>query len=146
MKSILSILVLGLSASGALAANFAGSCETNSIKVSGRTLTANCRNIFGQYKCSKLDLNRCLKNSYGTLQPDPSGNGAHLGDQCIQCTNGKPDNGLIVDAGPSLMYCKCNPGTGAAQANWPTAIFDLNTIVDNRNGALECYGIKSTGC
>lgn len=52
-------------------------------------------------------------------------NSPHL-DQCIECTNGKPDNGLIVDAGPTLMYCKCNPGTGAAQADWPTAIFDLS--------------------
>jgi hypothetical protein len=49
----------------------------------------------------------------------------HL-DQCVECTNGKPDNGLIVDAGPTLMYCKCNPGTGAGQADWPTAIFDLS--------------------
>jgi hypothetical protein len=24
------------------------------------------------------------------------------------------------------MYCNCNPGTGAAQSNWPTAIFDLS--------------------
>ncbi|KAK4153046.1 hypothetical protein C8A00DRAFT_15692 [Chaetomidium leptoderma] len=125
MKSILSVLVLGLGATGALAANFVGSCDGNSIKVSGRTLTANCRNIFGQLKCSRLDLNRCLKNSYGSLQADPNGSGAHIGDQCIQCNNGKPDNGLIVDGGPSLMYCKCNPGTGASQANWPTAIFDL---------------------
>jgi hypothetical protein len=49
----------------------------------------------------------------------------HL-SQCVGCTNGKPENGLIVDAGPSLMYCNCNPGTGAAQSNWPTAIFDLS--------------------
>jgi glutamyl-tRNA reductase len=75
MKSILSILVLGLGATGALAANFLGSCDANSVKVSGRTLTANCKNIFGQLKCSKLDLNRCLKNNYGRLQEDPSGAG-----------------------------------------------------------------------
>jgi hypothetical protein len=50
----------------------------------------------------------------------------HIGDQCINCTNGKPENGLIVDAPPSLLYCQCNPGTGAARADWPTAIFDLS--------------------
>jgi glutamyl-tRNA reductase len=75
MKSILSVLVLGLGATGAFAANFLGSCDANSVKVSGRTLTANCKNIFGQLKCSKLDLNRCLKNNYGRLQEDPSGAG-----------------------------------------------------------------------
>jgi hypothetical protein len=50
----------------------------------------------------------------------------HL-DQCINCTNTKPTTGLVtgIDAGPSLMYCQCNPGNGAAQANWPTAVFDL---------------------
>ena len=75
MKSVLSVLVLGLGATGALGANFVGSCDANSAKVSGKTLTANCKNIFGQLKCSKLDLNRCLKNSYGTLQADASGAG-----------------------------------------------------------------------
>lgn len=75
MKSVVSLVVLGLGATGALAANFSGSCETGSIKVSGRTLTANCKNIFGQLKCSKLDLNRCLKNNYGRLAADPTGAG-----------------------------------------------------------------------
>jgi hypothetical protein len=75
MKSVFSLAVLALGATGVLAANFSGSCETSSIKVSGRTLTANCKNIFGQLKCSKLDLNRCLKNNYGRLAADPTGAG-----------------------------------------------------------------------
>jgi hypothetical protein len=75
MKSILSVLVLGLGATGALGANFVDSCDAKSVKVNGRTLTANCKNIFGQLKCSKLDLNRCLKNVYGRLQADPTGAG-----------------------------------------------------------------------
>ncbi|KAL2131847.1 hypothetical protein VTI74DRAFT_4561 [Chaetomium olivicolor] len=146
MKSLSSILVLGLAASGALAINFAASCDTNSIKVSGRTLTARGKNIWGQYTCSKLDLNRCIKNRYGTLQSDPAGAGPHIGDECINCTNGKPENGLAIDGGPSLMYCQCNPGTGAARENWPTAIFDLNTVVDNNNGNLEYYSNKAAAC
>jgi hypothetical protein len=75
MKRISSVLTLGLATTGALAANFVASCDKDSIKVSGGTLTANCKNIFGQSRCSKLDLNRCLKNSYGTLQADPTGAG-----------------------------------------------------------------------
>ncbi|KAK4246114.1 Cyanovirin-N [Corynascus novoguineensis] len=146
MKSILSLLVLGLGATGALADNFTGSCDANSIKVSGKTLTAKCKNIFGQSKCSKLNLNKCIKNVYGRLQEDPTGAGPHYGDHCIECTNKVPDGGLIIGVEPSLIYCKCDPGTGAAKANWPTAIFDLNTIVDNKNGALECFKTKSTSC
>ncbi|AEO63132.1 uncharacterized protein THITE_2043158 [Thermothielavioides terrestris NRRL 8126] len=129
MKSISCLLVLGLGATGALAAtaaNFLGSCDANSIKVSGRTLTANCKDIFGQSKCSKLDLNRCIKNNYGSLEADPTGAGPHLGDQCVQCSNSPQTTGFIVNGGPTLMHCQCNPGTGAAQANWPTAMFDLS--------------------
>ncbi|KAK4100204.1 hypothetical protein N658DRAFT_508142 [Parathielavia hyrcaniae] len=159
MKSVLSVLVLGLGVTGALGANFISSCDEKSVNINGRTLTANCKNIFGQLKCSKLDLNRCLMNNYGRLQEDPTGAGReeqlwlttltdkpHIGNQCIKCTNGKADNGLIVDAPPSLKYCQCNPGTGAVQAIWPTAIFDLNTLVDNNNGVLECYKTKATPC
>ncbi|KAH6626715.1 hypothetical protein B0J18DRAFT_455891 [Chaetomium sp. MPI-SDFR-AT-0129] len=145
MKLTVSALALSLGASGVLASNFVASCKESTIKVSGRTLTASCKNIFGNYNCSHLNLNTCLKNRYGSLQADPDGTGPHL-DQCINCTNEEPDTGVIVDGGPSLLYCQCDPGTGAAQANWPTAIFDLNTIVDNQNGILHCYDVKGTVC
>ncbi|EGS17541.1 uncharacterized protein CTHT_0068720 [Thermochaetoides thermophila DSM 1495] len=111
-------------------------------------LTANCRTTTGQYKCSKLDLNNCIKNSYGRLQEDPTGSGPHFGDpnQCLECSNNSPSNGLTIGITPALLWCKCNPGTGAAQASWPTAIFDLNTVVTNRNGVLECFKSKGTSC
>ncbi|KAK3308347.1 uncharacterized protein B0T15DRAFT_524213 [Chaetomium strumarium] len=129
MKCIPPALIITLwltaTAAGARAANFVASCDKDSIKVSGTTLTANCKTIFGQSRCSRLDLNRCLRNSYGTLQADPTGAGPHLRDQCIQCSNGK-DGGFNVDGGPALIHCQCNPGTGAAQVNWPTAFFDTS--------------------
>lgn len=75
MKSNPSVLVLGLGASAALAANFSNSCDAASIKVSGNILTATCSTIFGQPKCSKLDLDKCIKNEGGTLRADPSGTG-----------------------------------------------------------------------
>ncbi|KAK3906397.1 hypothetical protein C8A05DRAFT_29757 [Staphylotrichum tortipilum] len=139
-------VALALGAAAAPAVDFAGSCEPNSIKISSTTVQANCKNIFGQYACSKLDLNRCIKNNYGRLAADPTGAGPHFGDQCVKCTNTKPDSGLVVDGGPSLMYCACNPGTGVAQGSWPTAIIDLNTVIDNNNGLMECYGVKGTAC
>jgi hypothetical protein len=121
-----SLLLLTLGATGGLAANFASSCD--SIKVDGRILQANCRNIFGQPTCSKLDLNNCLKNVGGKLEADPTGAGPHL-DQCIKCTNTKPDGALTIgDPVPHLIYCQCNPGGGVAQANWPTAVFDLSRL------------------
>lgn len=73
--SIQSTLFFALAVSAAPLDNFIGSCDAGSVKVSGRTLTANCKNIVGQSVCSKLDLNRCIKNSYGQLQPDPTGAG-----------------------------------------------------------------------
>lgn len=79
MRLVSSVLVLGFGATGSLAAaaiNFVGSCDPNSVKVTGSgILTANCKNILGQYVCSKLDLSRCIKNSYGSLQSDPTGAG-----------------------------------------------------------------------
>lgn len=75
MKSRSALAAVALTTTGAMAANFVGSCDANSVKLSGRTLTANCRNIVGQMRCSRLDLNRCLKNSYGSLQADPTGAG-----------------------------------------------------------------------
>lgn len=73
--SIKSTIFFALTATAAQADNFVASCDANSVKVSGRTLTANCRNISGGLQCSKLDLNRCIKNSYGSLQADPTGSG-----------------------------------------------------------------------
>ncbi|KAK3936618.1 hypothetical protein QBC46DRAFT_321115 [Diplogelasinospora grovesii] len=148
MRATLTTLALGLAAAAATAAadNFIGSCDADSVKIiSGKVLTANCRQISGPLRCSRLDLNRCLKNTYGSLQADPTGSGPHFGDQCVDCSNSKTNDGILINA-PTLLHCACDPGTGAAQASWPTAIFGINTIVDNNNGVLECYGIKGTSC
>jgi hypothetical protein len=86
-------------------------------------------------------------------------------DECFGCSNEKTTSGLLID-GPTLLHCQCDPKTGAAKANWPTAVFDISriypsqspfnykpiltlysdTIVDNANGKLECYGIKAGAC
>jgi len=74
---ITGLLVLAAAAPfpAAPAENFVNSCDANTVKVTGRTLQASCKNIVGALKCSKLDLNRCLKNVYGSLQADPTGAG-----------------------------------------------------------------------
>lgn len=139
------LLSSALAASLVLADNFVASCDADSVKISGRYLTANCKDVFNNLQCSKLDLNQCLKNSYGSLQADPTGDGPHFGDQCITCSNDATTSGLLI-SGPTLLHCQCDPHTGAAQVNWPTAIFDINTIVDNINGRLECFGNKAASC
>jgi len=56
----------------------------------------------------------------------------HLADQCINCSNGVTTSGLIIgddDSPPTLLHCQCNPGTGAAQDSWPTAIFDISELI-----------------
>lgn len=64
-------------AAGVLAADgeFITTCDANTLKVTGSTLTAQCRDILGTVSCSRLDLSKCLKNSYGNLSTDPVGAG-----------------------------------------------------------------------
>ena len=72
------IVVIVPAAALAAADNFIRSCTADSVKiVGGRTLQASCRTRAGtgSYKCTRLDLNGCLKNAYGRLQEDPSGAG-----------------------------------------------------------------------
>ncbi|KAK4223521.1 Cyanovirin-N [Podospora fimiseda] len=128
--------------------DFLSSCDASSVRLlsSGRILTATCRNILGQPKCSRLDLSRCIKNSYGRLEADASASGPFFLDQCIECGNGPTTDGLLVGGGTTLLHCRCNPGTGAGQAGWPTAFIDLNTLVDNNNGVLECFKVKGSAC
>ncbi|KAK3328049.1 hypothetical protein B0T19DRAFT_181582 [Cercophora scortea] len=145
MRSIFTAVILGLAAV-AQAENFFKTCDASSVKVTGKILQANCKNIAGALKCSKLNLNECLKNSYGSLKEDPTGAGPHYGDQCINCSNAATSDGLILGASPTLLHCQCNPGTGAAQASWPTAVFDIDTIVDNINGVLWCFDTKAASC
>lgn len=75
MKITIASAFLVAVAAPAMAANFFQSCQADSVSVSGRTLTAKCRTISGSYTCSKLDLNKCLKNNYGSLQADPTDSG-----------------------------------------------------------------------
>ncbi|KAK0727527.1 hypothetical protein B0T26DRAFT_747839 [Lasiosphaeria miniovina] len=147
MRFPLRLVAAGLAAAGSgMTENFIGSCDASTVQVSGRILTASCRNIFGALRCSRLDLGQCLKNTYGSLQADPAGTGPHFGDQCVECSNSKTLGGILLGDNPSLVHCQCDPGTGASQASWPTAIFDLNTVVDNNNGVLECYRTKGSPC
>lgn len=61
--------------SRAPASQFMGSCNPSTIKLNGVKLTATCYNIVGEGTCSTLDLSKCLKNVYGSIQDDPDGRG-----------------------------------------------------------------------
>lgn len=55
---------------------FTSTCLVSTVKVDGRWLTAQCHNILGtETRCSKLDLNSCLKNNSGRLEDDVFGTG-----------------------------------------------------------------------
>lgn len=70
------LLTAAVYVAGAIAeGEFLNTCDIKSVKVSGKTLTAKCKNILGQEKCNKLELNKCLKNLYGTIAVDPVGAG-----------------------------------------------------------------------
>src|SRR5437868_1647168 len=69
--SILAFTLAGTASVLAQQGGFLDSCDSSTIKVEGRYLTATCNSITGGNKrCSKLDLNRCLKNQFGQLVPD----------------------------------------------------------------------------
>lgn len=129
--------------------NFLASCNPASVKISGSgsgiIVQATCRSITGEVFCSRLNIGQCLKNIYGSIQDDPNREGPSITEQCINCSNDKPTSGILI-SGPSLLHCQCNPGTGVAMQNWPTAIFDINTMTDNNNGMLACHGRQSTRC
>jgi len=128
-----------------IAIDFGDYCESNTITVSGTILSASCRDITGSYVCTTLDLNTCIKNVGGSLQADPSSSGPHFGSSCINCSNAATTSGILEDE-PTLLHCQCNPGTGVSQSSWPTAIIDLNTVVDNDNGALSCNNLVGNTC
>lgn len=146
MRSILTTFsLLVILVHGAKSDNFLASCNPDSVKISGTIMTASCGTLSGDVVCSKLNIGQCLKNVYGSIQNDPKREGPSISDQCFNCSNDKQTGGILV-SGPSLLHCQCNPGTGAARPNWPTAIFDINTMIDNNNGMLACHGRQSTLC
>ncbi|KAK0720267.1 hypothetical protein B0H67DRAFT_599805 [Lasiosphaeris hirsuta] len=143
--TLTTLFALALSATGALAeGDFIGTCDVTSIKISGKYLSSKCKNILGAEECTKLDLNNCLKNSYGQLEADPTAAGPHFTakNQCVSCTNEQPKTGFVIGGGggATLLHCLCNPGTGAAQASWPTAYFDLS------QSPFLPSGTKGTAC
>ncbi|KAK7994698.1 hypothetical protein PG990_013471 [Apiospora arundinis] len=115
----------------ASAENFGASCEMDTVKVSGRTMTGACHPVSGELVCSSLDLNECVTNSNGQLESP--GNGYFY--SCRNCSNGKTTSGLLIDD-PAFLHCDCS--AGANDWNWPTAVIDMNTFVSNSNGRLQC--------
>jgi len=64
-----SIAVVSLMLSSQTAAeNFGASCQMDTVKVSGRTMTGACYAVSGELVCSRLDLNTCMTNANGQLQ------------------------------------------------------------------------------
>ncbi|KAK6835976.1 hypothetical protein PG987_006471 [Apiospora arundinis] len=112
-NSVIAVVGLMLYAQ-ASAENFGASCEMDTVKVSGRTMTGACHPVSGE------------------LLESP-GNGYFY--SCRNCSNGKTTSGLLIDD-PAFLHCDCS--AGANDWNWPTAVIDMNTFVSNSNGRLQC--------
>ena len=69
------VLLAACAAPIVLADGFLSSCDSNTIEIDGTILTAYCTNIVKDMTCSRLDLGRCLRNDYGSIQDDPVGEG-----------------------------------------------------------------------
>jgi len=74
-KSILCFVLANWLVSLASGDQFGTSCDPNTIQLDGLILTADCLNVVKDMTCSRLDLGKCLKNRYGSIQDDPTGEG-----------------------------------------------------------------------
>ncbi|WYZ42006.1 hypothetical protein EsH8_V_000901 [Colletotrichum jinshuiense] len=109
---------------------FAATCNSFSLNSRYPTLLyATCRTISGAWKTSHVDLMLCLANSCGRLVPSLRG---RYGDSCD-----KP----YCSLSGTWFQCNCRDCGGVNQF---TGI-NLNDVVGNDNGDLECYGLKQLG-
>ncbi|KAK8124025.1 hypothetical protein PG999_003943 [Apiospora kogelbergensis] len=118
--SSISVFVVSLMLSPQAAAeNFGASCEMDTVKVSGRTMTGACHDVSGALVCSKLDMNTCLTNAHGQLESPGEG----YFYSCRDCSNGKTTSGLFLDD-PAFLHCDCSAGNNSW--DWPTAVIDMS--------------------
>ncbi|KAI0124294.1 Cyanovirin-N [Xylariales sp. AK1849] len=86
-------------------------------------LVAQCPGSDGANHTSALDLNDCLANSEGSLRAQMVG---FAFNTCNTCTS---------SATSADIACQCRLTSGKYQ----TATLDLNTVVSNNDGIVECF-------
>ncbi|KAJ5219741.1 hypothetical protein N7468_008945 [Penicillium chermesinum] len=116
---LLSLFAIAVSAGPS---KFAQSCRD--IEGFGSTLRAECQEYEnGETRPSTIDLNRCIKNSKGSLKCGKNGN---YEGSCINCSL----------RGHTDFQCMCrNVDEGH---NYVPTHIDLNKCISNNHGELSC--------
>ena len=105
----------------ALAGNYSASSRGTRLEDDGRTLVADCRDVNGHHRESRLDLNLCLTNTDGSLRWARNGN-----------FRPSSRNVRLVDGG-KVLEAELGDGHGG----WLRNHLRLDERIENANGQLS---------
>jgi hypothetical protein len=110
----------GESPSHALAGNYSASSRGARLEDDGRTLVAECRDVNGHHRESRIDLNACLTNTNGSLRWARGGN-----------FRASARDVRLVDGG-RVLEAELGDGRGG----WVRNHVRLDERIENSNGRL----------
>ncbi|KAL2758837.1 hypothetical protein ACRALDRAFT_1075248 [Sodiomyces alcalophilus JCM 7366] len=128
MKISSLLFLMSLAVASVDAGGYTRSCDSCTTRNSGRSnaspiLECCCGNGAGSCHRTSLDLNRCIANARGVMSPRNNGN---LGGSCHWY---RYLDGYRLEA-------RCGDGSGGHRFT----DVNLDAIITNRLGRLECYG------
>jgi len=104
-----------------LAGNYSASSRGIRLEDDGRTLVADCRDVDGHHRQSRLDLNACLTNVNGSLRWARNGN-----------FRASARNVRLVYGG-KVLEAECGDGGGG----WSRNHVRLDEMIENADGQLS---------
>ncbi|KAL4926710.1 CVNH domain-containing protein [Aspergillus undulatus] len=135
LTTTLLVALSGLIHLTAASGGFTSNCIEHYLYTDCAHLVARCPDNQGQIRSSKLDLNQCFKNNNGRLEPADHGDA--FGYRCEPKGTGPGCEECSVENGKIKCWCKRKDG------QVQLTVGDLNAVVSNNNGFLECYGHPS---
>ncbi|KAE8163362.1 CVNH domain-containing protein [Aspergillus tamarii] len=108
-------------------ADFSKTCGKITVPKGGNRLEAECTRTNGEKKKSSLDLNFCIRTTYGGMEPHA--NGHFWGNPgCTGCQ--------VLKESPNTLQCVCMTSQLGA---FKKAELDLDIMVWNNDGLMQCY-------
>ena len=104
-----------------MAGNYSASSRGTRLEDEGRTLVAECQDVYGQHRESRLDLNACLTNTDGSLRWARNGN-----------FRASARDVRLVDGG-RVLEAELGDGRGG----WVRNHVRLDERIENANGRLS---------
>ncbi|KAB8263680.1 CVNH domain-containing protein [Aspergillus pseudonomiae] len=112
-------------------ADFSKTCENITVRKGGNHLEAECTSTNGEKMKSSLDLNFCIRHTYGGMEAHTDGH-FYGNPGCTGCQ--------ILKDSPNTLQCVC--GTSQVGA-FKKATLDLDIMVSNNDGLTECHGHRA---